>query len=111
RTNRLLGLSLSPADVVRELARVGVGAHETSPGVLDCAVPSHRNDLAVPQALSEEVARMVGYENIPTTLPVAELVPARIPERHRIAERARDLLAGAGLVEVMSFPFVSEAET
>jgi len=78
--------------------------------VLDCEVPSHRNDLAVHQDLSEEVARMVGYENIPTTLPLAELVPARIPERHRIADRARDLLAGAGLVEVESFPFVSEAE-
>ncbi len=110
RTNRLLGLSLAPADVARELARVGVAARETSPGVLDCEVPSHRNDLAVHQDLSEEVARMVGYENIPTTLPVAELVPARIPERHRIADRARDLLAGAGLVEVESFPFVSEAE-
>ena len=53
---------------------------------------------------------MVGYENIPTTLPIAELVPARIPEHHRIADRARDLLASAGLVEVESFPFVSEAE-
>jgi phenylalanyl-tRNA synthetase beta chain len=110
RTNRLLGLSLAPGDVVRELARVGVAARETIPGVLECEVPSHRNDLAVHQDLSEEVARMVGYESIPTTLPVAELAPARIPERHRIADRARDLLAGAGLVEVMSFPFVSEAD-
>ncbi len=110
RTNRLLGLSLSPADVVRELARVGVAAVEKSPGVLECAVPSHRNDIAVHQDLSEEVARMVGYDQIPTTLPIAELVPSRIPERHRIADRARDLLAGEGLVEVESFPFVSEAE-
>jgi phenylalanyl-tRNA synthetase beta chain len=110
RTNRLLGLSLSSADVVRELARVGVAARETSPGALDCEVPSHRNDLAVHQDLSEEVARMVGYENIPTTMPLAELAPTRIPERHRIADRARDLLAGAGLVEVASYPFVSEAE-
>ncbi len=110
RTNRLLGLSLAPAEVARELARVGIAAVETSAGVLECEVPSHRNDLAVHQDLSEEVARMVGYENIPTTLPVAELAPARIPERHRIADRARDLLAAAGLVEVESFPFVSEAE-
>jgi phenylalanyl-tRNA synthetase beta chain len=78
--------------------------------VLVCDVPSHRNDLAVHQDLSEEVARMVGYENIPITLPTAQLVPARIPDRHRIADRARDLLAGSGLVEVESFPFVSESE-
>jgi phenylalanyl-tRNA synthetase beta chain len=110
RTNRLLGLSLTTAEVARELGRVGVHAVEKTAGVLACEVPSHRNDLAVHQDLSEEVARTIGYENIPTTLPVADLVPARIPERHRIADRARDLLAGAGLVEVESFPFVSEAE-
>jgi phenylalanyl-tRNA synthetase beta chain len=96
RTNRLLGLSLSPAEVVRQLARVGVVAAEQGAGVLVCDVPSHRNDLTVHQDLSEEVARMVGYENIPITLPTAQLVPARIPDRHRIADRARDLLAGAG---------------
>src|SRR5262249_24606354 len=87
-----------------------VAAVETGPGVLECTVPSHRNDLAVHQDLSEEVARMVGYENIPTTLPVAELAPAKIPARYRIADRARDLLAGSGLVEVGTFPAVSEAE-
>jgi phenylalanyl-tRNA synthetase beta chain len=110
RTNRLLGLSLSSADVVRELARVGVVAVEQGADVLDCSVPSHRNDLAVHQDLSEEVARMVGYDQIPTTLPIATLAPATIPERHRIADRARELLAAAGLVEVESFPFISEAE-
>jgi phenylalanyl-tRNA synthetase beta chain len=110
RTNRLLGLSLRAADVVRERARVGVLAAETSPGVLECEVPSHRNDLSVHQDLTEEVARMVGYDNIPTTLPIAVLAPARIPERDRIADQARDLLAAAGLVEVATFPFVSEAE-
>jgi phenylalanyl-tRNA synthetase beta chain len=78
--------------------------------VLECEIPSHRNDLTVHQDLSEEVARMVGYENIPTTLPIAQLVPARVPERHRIADRARDLLAGAGLVEVECFPFITEGE-
>jgi phenylalanyl-tRNA synthetase beta chain len=110
RTNRLLGLSLSTSDAVHELARVGVTAVEQGPGVLSCEVPSHRNDLAVHQDLSEEIARMVGYENIPTTLPIAVLAPARAPERHQIADRARDLLAAAGLVEVASFPFITEGE-
>ncbi|TMA31550.1 MAG: phenylalanine--tRNA ligase subunit beta [Deltaproteobacteria bacterium] len=110
RTNRLLGLSLAPAEVAALLERVGISARPAGEGVLECEVPSHRNDIAVHQDLSEEVARMFGYENIPTTLPVAQLAPARIPDRHRIADRARDLLAGAGLVEVMTFPFVSEAD-
>ncbi len=110
RTNRLLGLELGAGEVADLLARVGVAAREREPGVLECAIPSHRNDLHVHQDLSEEVARIHGYARIPTTLPLAELAPARIPESHRIAERARDLLAGAGLVEVTCFPFVAEDE-
>src|SRR5204863_417686 len=95
---------LDPSDlVIADARRAGAG-------VLECEVPSHRNDLAVHQDLSEEVARMVGYDQIPTTLPIAVLAPARIPEHNRIADRARDLLAAAGLVEVATFPFVSEAE-
>src|SRR5206468_9119812 len=57
-----------------------------------------------------EEARMIGRKSSPTALPGAQLAPARIPDRHRIADRARDLLAGSGLVEVMTFPFVSEAD-
>jgi phenylalanyl-tRNA synthetase beta chain len=110
KTNRLLGLSLSLAEVAALLERVGVAVRSAGEGVLECEAPSHRNDIAVHQDLSEEVARLYGYENIPTTLPIAQLTPARIPERHRIADRARDLLAAAGLVEVMTFPFVSERD-
>jgi len=110
RSNRLLGLDLAPAEVASLLERVGVAARESAPGVLDCAVPSHRNDLHRHQDLTEEVARIHGYENIPTTLPVAELLPARVPESHRAAEAVRDLLCGAGLVETASFPFVGAAD-
>ena len=64
--------------------------------MLECEVPSHRNDLAVHQDLSEEVARMVGYENIPTTLPVARARARRgfpsatgSPTARAICSRAR----------------------
>jgi phenylalanyl-tRNA synthetase beta chain len=110
RTNRLLGLSLEQERVVELLGRVGVAAKQKEEGVLVCEVPSHRNDLHVHQDLTEEVARIHGYDSIPITLPLAELTPARLPESYRVANRARDLLAGAGLVEVESFPFVSEAD-
>ncbi len=110
RTNRLLGLALEEDRIVELLGRVGVEATRQSGGALRCRVPSHRNDLHVHQDLTEEVARIHGYDHIPTTLPLAELTPARLPETWVVGNRVRDLLAGAGLVEVESFPFVSEAD-
>jgi phenylalanyl-tRNA synthetase beta chain len=77
---------------------------------LRCAVPSHRNDLRLPEDLAEEVARLHGYDRIPTTLPIAELRPARLPASHGLAERTRTLLADLGSIELMTLPFVRPEE-
>ena len=110
RSNRLLGLDLDGAAVCGLLERVGVEVAEAGPGVLLCLPPSHRNDLLVHQDLAEEIARIHGYGKIPITRPRGELVPARLPESWRLADGVRDALAAAGLVEVRSFPFVSDAD-
>ena len=106
RMNRLLGTSISRDEAASLLARLGIESAPEGPG-LRCNVPSHRNDLELPQDLAEEVARLYGYEKIPTTLPVAELRPARLPAGTVLADRARTILAGLGLCELMTLPFVS----
>jgi phenylalanyl-tRNA synthetase beta chain len=73
-------------------------------------VPSYRNDLRIPEDLAEEVARLHGYQRIPTTLPLAELTPAKLPAGYLLADRSRTLLADLGLVELMTFPFVAPAD-
>ena len=110
QANRLLGLELSRDEMVSLLGKVDVAATASGDDALDCAIPSHRNDLQLHQDLTEEVARMHGYDRIPTTMPVAELAPSRVPPTHRIGERARDALAAAGLVEVANFPFTNAAD-
>ena len=110
RMHRLLGLELPAADVVELLGRVDVAATAAGDGKLACRPPSHRNDLALPQDLAEEVARIHGYDRIPTTRPQGELEPARLPESWEVGEAVRDALATAGLVEVRCFPFVSAAD-
>jgi phenylalanyl-tRNA synthetase beta chain len=106
RLNRLLGTALAPTEVESLLARVGV-ATRWDGDALVATPPSHRNDLAIPEDLVEEVARIHGYERIPTTLPIAPLGQPEEPPLWSQAERARDALAAAGLFEVVSFPFVS----
>jgi phenylalanyl-tRNA synthetase beta chain len=101
---RLLGASFSTEEIVALLSRVGVQARLDSSGTLRCAVPTWRNDLAIAQDLIEEVARIHGYDAIEPTLPSARLAPIARPAAIEIADRARDLLKHAGLVEVRQFP-------
>jgi phenylalanyl-tRNA synthetase beta chain len=110
RTNRVLGTELDLAAQAVLLARVGIATRREGEDELVATIPSHRNDLHRREDLIEEIARIHGYERIPTTLPVAELQPATVPAGWDLVERARDALAAEGLIETMSFPFVSDAD-
>ena len=81
---------------------------EKNDGGWTVTAPSWRNDLETKEDLSEEIARLVGYDNIPATLPVAP--PGR--GLTRVQQQRRRLiqaLADAGLTEVLAYPFVSKA--
>jgi phenylalanyl-tRNA synthetase beta chain len=104
RPNRLLGTRFDVAELSGLLARVDVAVESRGPQGLVCRIPSYRNDLAIAEDLVEEVARAHGYDRIPTTLPVQPLATVSRPPRHRLAQRARDALCGAGLIETTGFP-------
>jgi phenylalanyl-tRNA synthetase beta chain len=108
--NRLLGTSLSSADVVGLLGRVGVTATAGAGGKLRCTIPSWRNDLAIPADLIEEVARIHGYDRIEAAMPLAALAPVAKPAAYALVDRARDSLARAGLVELRLFPALVPAD-
>jgi len=110
RANRLLGTTLGAQEMAELLERVGVRCTEPEPGVLLGRIPSHRNDLHLHQDLTEEVARIYGYDRIPTSEPVGPLRPVELPLSLTLAERARDALAAVGLLETVSFPFVAPGE-
>ena len=110
RLNRMLGTEITRDEAAALLARAGIGSKAMGNDGLEALVPSFRTDIALPEDLIEEVARLYGYDNIPTTLPVAPLQPVALPPTWQLAEGVRDALAGEGLLETMTFPFVSEAE-
>jgi phenylalanyl-tRNA synthetase beta chain len=76
---------------------------------LRATVPSWRVDIAGEEDLIEEVIRCEGYDRLPETLP-RPYAPARPPQAALVEDRARDLLAGFGLLECATYSFVSEAE-
>ncbi|MCC7381820.1 MAG: phenylalanine--tRNA ligase subunit beta [Deltaproteobacteria bacterium] len=71
-------------------------------------VPSHRVDLVAEVDLIEELARVAGYDTIPTTLPA--FTPAIAAAAEDPAERVRDALVGLGFRETISLAFNSRAQ-
>ncbi|MFI5318062.1 MAG: phenylalanine--tRNA ligase subunit beta [Myxococcota bacterium] len=109
RVNRLLGTTLSPAEMVALLARVDVAA-ERDGALLRCRPPRFRADLAIPADLIEEIARIHGYDAIPATLPGAQLSGITLPPRRATLDAVRASLVGAGLTELITFTCVDASE-
>ena len=104
---RLTGVAHSPERIAELLTTVGCTVEGPSDGVFTVTAPSWRPDLTLAADLVEEIARLDGYDKIPVILPMA-------PAGHglTLAQKARRLAASAlahgGLVEVESYPFVSD---
>jgi phenylalanyl-tRNA synthetase beta chain len=71
--------------------------------LLRCIAPWHRLDVQVPADLTEEVARIIGYEHIDTTLMDDVLPPQRRNHKLETEENIRDILVGCGLQETISY--------
>ncbi|HET8896078.1 MAG TPA: phenylalanine--tRNA ligase subunit beta, partial [Protaetiibacter sp.] len=104
----LVGVEYTEAEVHDALAEVG-GVVTPIDGGLSVVPPTWRPDLTGKAELAEEVARLVGYQRIPSVLPVAP--PGRgLTRSQRLRRQAADVLAGAGSTEVLSFPFATADE-
>ena len=106
---KLVGVDYTSDEVVGALRAVGCEVWEEAEGVLGVTPPSWRGDLVNRVALIEEVARLCDFERIPSTLPVAP--PGRgLTREQRLRRQTADVLAGSGLVEVLSYPFTAKAD-
>jgi len=111
---RLLGIDISIQQVADVLSRLQFDV-EIAGDVLNATVPDYRTDIStgvVGRAdLIEEVARMVGYDKIPTTIMADEMPEQRINIKMEAEEETRDLLVALGLTENISYRFTTpEAE-
>ena len=107
---RILGMAFSPADMTRILTSLEFGCtthDENGDACLEVAVPSHRLDVSEPADLIEEIARIHGYDEIPTTLIRDVLPPQRSQPHLQGLEQTRDILVGCGLTEVLSYSLSS----
>lgn len=105
---RVLGAHVTLDEARRALEALGFGCEPVPGDALRVAVPYWRADIALEEDLVEEVARVIGYDRFPTE-PLATPIPAQDPNPAReLKEQVRDLLAAAGLQEVVSYSLVSD---
>lgn len=112
RASKVIGMPISAEQCHSALTGLGlpVQLHEmpNGDGVLIVSVPSYRFDLNLEEDLIEEVARMIGYDKLPATKPLAPVAPRTRPEARRSPFAVRRLLAGLGYQETINFSFVQE---
>lgn len=109
RVERLLGISIEIDQVEQLLESIGLsvtaGDSATSRQVI---VPSFRPDLEREVDLIEEVARLYGYDHIPTTMPVGTVDAPQPPKRQQVQKLVRNVLISSGFSEAMNYSFIAE---
>ncbi|MFH8938437.1 phenylalanine--tRNA ligase subunit beta [Streptomyces griseosporeus] len=103
--DKVAGVTYGRETVVRRLQEIGCDVYGQDELVV--TVPSWRPDLTDPNDLAEEVIRLEGYENLPSTLPKPPSGRG-LTARQRLHRRVGRALAGAGYVEAPNYPFLSE---
>ena len=109
RANAILGLKLTTQNIVDSLTRLCFKVETESEGLLYVTVPTWRRDIVREVDLIEEVARVWGYDKIPTTLPRGVNAMAGRSLSQRIEEKAKSALLRCGLNEVVTLSMTNEA--
>ena len=107
----LTGMRVTPTEVEDVLCTLGFGVSDAlgdaEDVVVRVTVPTRRHDVEESADLVEEVARIVGFDRIPSTIPSGPLPTPHHDIWYERADRLRDALVGAGLTEIVSYPLTS----
>ena len=105
RAAKVIGMPLTQAQCLNALRRLGLPV-TPGEGMLTVTPPSYRFDLQIEEDLIEEVIRMVGYDQLPATPPVAPVTARLRREAERGPYAVRRALASLGYQETINFSFV-----
>jgi phenylalanyl-tRNA synthetase beta chain len=110
RIEKLLGLRLDSHRIERLLRSLGMETRvNPSSRSIEVIPPTSRSDITREADLIEELARLHGYDQIPTPLPLLKSFAGKDDLRLGWERKLRSLLAGAGLAEVINLPFTTAA--
>ncbi|MCM3411055.1 phenylalanine--tRNA ligase subunit beta [Metabacillus litoralis] len=107
KVNRVLGMNISAEEMKSIFERLQFGV-ELDNSTIIVTVPTRRGDLTIEEDLVEEVARLYGYDNIPTTLPVGQAIPGKLTDYQEKRRKVRRYLEGTGLYQAITYSLTSE---
>lgn len=106
RVTSLLALEIPAAEIEEILTRLGMQLSAMQSGVWTIAVPSYRFDISIEEDLIEEIARVYGYNKLPSKTPRAELPLPSIKESQVGAGQVRRHLVARGYQEAITYSFI-----
>lgn len=110
KINRTIGFDLSQNDIVTIFNQLGFDT-EINDDIITVQVPSRRKDITIKEDLIEEVARIYGYDDIPSTLPVFEKVTSgQLTDCQYKTRMVKEVLEGAGLDQAITYSLVSKED-
>lgn len=107
RVNFILGTSIEAEEIEQILNRLGFGIERlpTKESTYQITIPSFRSDITREIDLIEEIARVHGYDNIPTTLPKGDIPIPTVNISVEVQQRIKHFLLGSGMMEAVNYSF------
>jgi phenylalanyl-tRNA synthetase beta chain len=106
RANEILGTNIDANAITHHLSSLGMAVKALDQNQIAVYPPSFRVDITREADLIEEVARLIGYDNIPVTLPAIRPTEEDFSERV-LRDRIKALLVGMGFLEIITYSFIS----
>lgn len=106
KINALLGTNISKECMVGILRRLGMGI-EDEDGKTFVIVPTFRADITQQADIAEEIARIYGYDNLPSTLPGSIATCGVLSKRQKLEDEIKKTLSDLGFSEIYTYSFIS----
>ena len=110
RLRQVLGMDLDIGRAESVLSSLGIATRRTGPDSLEAEPPYWRSDIAIEEDLIEEVIRIIGYDEVPTTMLSSPIPYHRGDAMTTLKDDLRDALAAAGMQETISYPLIGPDE-
>jgi len=108
KVNKVLGTDIDFAKIKNILTDLNFAILKDTENIITVEVPPYRPDVTIAEDLIEEVARIYGYDNIPTTLPYGATSKGQKTAEQKLRDKILDILAARGLHEVINFSFINK---
>lgn len=119
RLNQILGIKIDEKKILNILNSLNLNPHvilskhsASKDRIIECTIPTYRNDLKIEEDLIEEVARIYGYNNFPKTMPEGVIPTQQIPyfKNYRLDEKIKNILKAAGFSEIYTYSLICEKD-